>query len=213
MVPRSRRPEGLRELSSSACPLCPGGRGPNRLTTWKVTVADEGLAVPWPYRPLLPGLASLAIVTLMSFDLVGDWRSGSSLVHIGMEGVVMALAIGGVLTSAVAVIRDARLTRISLAEAEGLLRGLGEAIDRQFATWSLTPAEREVSPLLLKGLSTKEIATARRTSDQTVRQQARAIYPKAGLGGRAELAAFFLEDLLLPLPRPADGEGVVEGPG
>ncbi|MEY3046615.1 MAG: hypothetical protein RL242_3457, partial [Pseudomonadota bacterium] len=57
--------------------------------------------------------------------------------------------------------------------------------------------------LLLKGLSFKEIAELRQTSERTVRQQAGEVYRKSGLGGRNELAAFFLEDLLLPNPAPA----------
>jgi DNA-binding NarL/FixJ family response regulator len=81
------------------------------------------------------------------------------------------------------------------------LRGLGEAIDRQFERWKLTPAEREVGLLLLKGLSQKEAAAARSTTETTVRQQALAIYRKSGLRNRSELAAFFLEDLLLPSGR------------
>ena len=36
----------------------------------------------------------------------------------------------------------------------------------------------------------------RETRERTVREQARAVYRKAGLGGRSELSAFFLEDLL-----------------
>jgi DNA-binding NarL/FixJ family response regulator len=56
-----------------------------------------------------------------------------------------------------------------------------------------------VALLLLKGLAHKEIADARETSERTVRQQSLAIYRKAGLSGRAELSAFFLEDLLLPV--------------
>ena len=52
--------------------------------------------------------------------------------------------------------------------------------------------------MLLKGYSHKEIATFRETSERTAREQARAVYRKAGLSGRASLAAFFLEDLLLP---------------
>ncbi|MCZ7679332.1 MAG: hypothetical protein M5U28_11460 [Sandaracinaceae bacterium] len=52
--------------------------------------------------------------------------------------------------------------------------------------------------LLLKGLSLKEIAAARDTGERTAREQARAVYRKSGLSGRAELAAFFLEDLLAP---------------
>src|SRR3954470_22406428 len=83
-------------------------------------------------------------------------------------------------------------------ETRALLKGLGEAIDRQFSTWKLTEAEREVGLLILKGLSLKEIAGARVTSERTIRAQARSIYAKAGLSGRAALSAFFLEDLLAP---------------
>lgn len=60
----------------------------------------------------------------------------------------------------------------------------------QFRAWRLTPAEREVALLLLKGRSHKEIAAATGRSERTVRQHAIAAYQKAGLGGRAELAAF-----------------------
>ena len=37
------------------------------------------------------------------------------------------------------------------------------------------------------------------TSERIVREQARSIYSKAGLTGRAALSAFFLEDLLAPI--------------
>jgi DNA-binding NarL/FixJ family response regulator len=52
--------------------------------------------------------------------------------------------------------------------------------------------------LMLKGLSHKEIARVRATSEATVRQQAASVYRKSGLSSRAELSAFFLEDLLAP---------------
>jgi DNA-binding NarL/FixJ family response regulator len=91
-------------------------------------------------------------------------------------------------------------------EAGDVLRGLGVAIDRQFERWGLTSAEREIALLLLKGLSHKEVSTVRDTTERTVRQQSLAIYRKAGLAGRAELAAFFLEDLLLPV-RPDESHG------
>jgi DNA-binding CsgD family transcriptional regulator len=83
-------------------------------------------------------------------------------------------------------------------EAQDVLLGLGQAIDRQFDRWGLTPAEREVALLQLKGLRHRTIAELRHTSERTVRQQALAVYRKSGLGGRSDLAAFFLEDLLLP---------------
>ena len=103
----------------------------------------------------------------------------------------------------VRIIRDLEVARVQgerwRAEARGLLEGLGEAIDKQFTRWNLTDAEREVALLLLKGLSHKEIATVRATSERTVREQARSTYAKAGLSGRATLSAFFLEDLLAPI--------------
>lgn len=85
------------------------------------------------------------------------------------------------------------------SEARALLDGLGDAIEAQFARWSLTDAEREVALLLLKGLSLKEIAAIRSTTERTIRAQAQALYAKGGLTGRAALSAFFLEDLLAPI--------------
>jgi len=101
-----------------------------------------------------------------------------------------------------ALVRDLEVARTEGAQWRSdmreLLRGLGAAIDAQFERWKLTPAEREVALLLLKGLSHKEIAAVRDSSERTARQQAQAVYAKANLSGRAALSAFFLEDLLLP---------------
>lgn len=105
--------------------------------------------------------------------------------------------------SRLALVRDLDVARIQgrqwRDETRALLKGLGAAIDRQFVTWKLTEAERDVGLLILKGLSLKEIAAARATSERTIRAQARSIYGKAGLSGRAALSAFFLEDLLAPI--------------
>lgn len=84
------------------------------------------------------------------------------------------------------------------SSAEHALEGLGHAIDGQFALWGLTPAEREIALLLLKGHSHKAIARHTDRGDQTVRQHAASVYRKARLSGRAQLSAFFLEDLMLP---------------
>lgn len=102
-------------------------------------------------------------------------------------------------------IRDLEVARMQgqrwRSEARSLITGLGEAIDAQFSRWNLTEAEREVALLLLKGLSLKEVAAIRATSERTIRAQARSLYTKAGLTGRAALSAFFLEDLLAPIEK------------
>jgi DNA-binding CsgD family transcriptional regulator len=90
------------------------------------------------------------------------------------------------------------------ASAEAALAGMGRAIDERFDAWGLTAAEREVALSLLKGQSHKQIAYATGRSERTVRQHAVAVYQKSGLNGRAELSAFFLEDILLPNPARTD---------
>jgi DNA-binding CsgD family transcriptional regulator len=91
--------------------------------------------------------------------------------------------------------------------ARAALEGFGAAIDAQLRAWHLTPTEREVASLLLKGYGHKEIAALSGRSERTVRQHAGAVYEKAGLAGRAELSAWFLRDLMLP-----DAERVVVRP-
>ena len=81
-------------------------------------------------------------------------------------------------------------------DAAAVRVGMYTQIEREFARWGLTCAERSVAHLMLKGLRLKDIAGARNTSDRTVRQQAQAIYRKAGLDGRTDLAAYFLESVL-----------------
>jgi DNA-binding CsgD family transcriptional regulator len=129
------------------------------------------------------------------------------------EPVLIVLAVAGVVhllgrmrrqhEEQLSLLRDLQVARTEgaqwRADMRQLLRGLGDAIDAQFERWKLTPAEREIALLMLKGLSHKEIAVIRDASERTVRQQARTIYSKANLSGRAALSAFFLEDLLLPV--------------
>lgn len=83
-------------------------------------------------------------------------------------------------------------------QMEDKLAGMSAQIEREFERWGLTAAERSVAHLMLKGLRLKDIAKARNTSDRTVRQQAQAIYKKAGIEGRSDLAAYFMEDFLGP---------------
>jgi DNA-binding CsgD family transcriptional regulator len=166
----------------------------------------------------VPAAILLAVTLLVGLDVVSDARAGGSTAHLLLELAVMAAALAGAVLlwwQLLAARRRARALQVDLgraeadvarfrAEAEEHVRGLGAAIDHQFARWELSPAEREVALLLLKGFASKEIAVVRRTSERTVRQQALSVYRKAKLAGRAELSAFFLEDLLAPV---AGGSG------
>lgn len=166
-------------------------------------------------RGLLP-IVLLGTIVGGAIDLYLDapdgWQSPHVLYEIGLIGAAM-------LTS-VALWRAWWHSRRTLAEtrhmlaeraaerdawkasADAALAGLGRAIDARFSAWGLTSAEREIALLLLKGHSHKQIAFNTGRSERTVRQHAVAVYQKSGLGGRAELAAFFLEDLMLPERQP-----------
>jgi DNA-binding CsgD family transcriptional regulator len=92
--------------------------------------------------------------------------------------------------------------------AEAALAGFARAVDDRFGAWGLTPTERDIALRLLKGHSHKQIAFDTGRSERTVRQHAVSVYHKSGLGGRAELSAFFLEDLLLPAAHDASAAAV-----
>lgn len=129
-------------------------------------------------------------------DVIGDLRKDPTSAHFIFEALVTAALVLGILFGAVALRRTTELLR-SLETALDVARGaLSEVIDRQFRDWTLTPAERDVGFLALKGLDVAEIAELRGAAQGTVRAQLTRIYSKAGVSGRAQFAAFFVEDLL-----------------
>lgn len=80
-----------------------------------------------------------------------------------------------------------------LQAASGAFRELLEA---RFDRWALTPSERDVALLAIKGLSLAEIAALRESREGTVKAQCSAVYRKAGVSGRPQLLSLFIEDLL-----------------
>jgi putative tricarboxylic transport membrane protein len=96
--------------------------------------------------------------------------------------VLTALAVGLVVLALAS-----RRRRSPILQAE---------IDREFERWRLSAAEKEIAQLLLRGLRHKDIASLRGTNELTVRHQALAIYKKAGLDSRRDLAAHFLGQAL-----------------
>jgi DNA-binding NarL/FixJ family response regulator len=173
-------------------------------------------------RRLLMGvlLAFIGVALFAAIDIAADLHEGTTISHVVAEAAILLVAMLGSIFMAYRLVltlrraREAQAEAIELAaqleatqaeasrwraEARDLMRGLSAALDQQFDRWELTPAENEVALLLLKGLSHKDIAEVRSVTEATARQQARAVYKKGGLSGRHDLAAFFLEDLMLPM--------------
>jgi len=157
-------------------------------------------------------VALLSIIVGGAADLVMDdlesWLSFHAIFEVTMLAGALLMAttlwLGWWRSARAAAALQARLAEETAerdrwrASSQEALEGLGRAIDAQFAEWQLTPAEREVALMLLKGYGHKQIAALTGRSERTARQHAGVVYEKAGLGGRAELAAFFLQDLMLP---------------
>lgn len=129
-------------------------------------------------------------------DALADVMEGNLGPHIYFEILVaVALALGVGLGTIVLrqTLEKMRAQEVALASARG---ALGDVIAAQFSAWGLTPAERDVAFLALKGLDVAEIAELRGRAAGTVRAQLTHIYAKAGVSGRAQFAAWFVEDLL-----------------
>ena len=147
---------------------------------------------------------------LNSFDVLTDISLGVPTWHI-VEEIVIVLVSGFV---AIFLIFDIRRLnnhihhlKEKLVVSDDKLKGITDemvvaraqyshVIHDQFEQWSLTKSEQSVAMLLLKGLSFKEISAVRETKEKTVRQQASTIYSKAGVEGRHDFAAWFLEDFI-----------------
>ena len=165
-----------------------------------------------PRIPLVLAVIFLFVVIGGIVDLVLDRPTTLFSLHVGFEVMMVLLSLG----AATFLARGWYSSQVQLEESAqeserlgrerqkwedrtaNLLAGLGSAISDQFEAWLLTPTERKVALMLLKGLSHKRIARDTQTSDRTVRQHSVTVYKKSGLTGRAELAGFFLETLILP---------------
>lgn len=136
-------------------------------------------------------------------DRPQSWTSTHVLIEVGLIllslGSAVYLGLGWYRTGArLDRVHDAleqhrEAQRIWEQRAREWTEGLRAAVEQQLSAWNLTRAERETAMMLLRGHSHKQIAALAGKSERTVRQHAVAVYRKSGLGGRAELAAFFLE--------------------
>lgn len=165
-----------------------------------------------PRIPLILATIFLLVVVGGVIDLILDRPTTLFSFHVAFEVLMVTLSLGAAaylafgwystqsrLAETVARSERHRREREEWEHrASELLEDLGAAISDQFDAWELTPTERKIALMILKGLSHKRIARRTGTSERTVRQHAVAIYRKANLAGRAELAGFFLEPLPLP---------------
>lgn len=143
---------------------------------------------------LMQAITGLFFIADVTQDLQADGKFDSA--HMWLELLAALALIGGVIF----LMLELRRLMSRLSRLENGLRAargeMAEVIDGFFAEWALTPSERDVALMVLKGIDNDTIARLRGTAPGTVRAQCTAIYSKAGVDGRAQLFSVFLEELL-----------------
>lgn len=148
-----------------------------------------------------------ASMIFFAFDIFVDFKAGIGMSHLLIESTIfLTLAISAFILNKIRYKNDESmyssiLSRdfeiLSLEERnKRISSALKNTISAQLIQWKLTESEIQIAFLLIKGFSCKEISIIRSTSEKTIRDQSSHIYRKAGVKSRADLAAFFLEDLL-----------------
>lgn len=143
----------------------------------------------------LMGLLLLCSLFFLS-DAIGDlvgWQVEDSDTLETLVVLALVVAVGLTGFEIRKVLDRQRRLEDQLRAASG---AFSELLEDYFEQWRLTPSERDVALLAIKGLSIADIARLRETKEGTIKAQSNAIYRKAGVSGRLQLLSLFIEDLM-----------------
>lgn len=160
-------------------------------------VSLRGLKLAWPWA--LFCLQALCVAMLMTealADLFGAEPSRDTPDDDTFEYLIVGALVFSLVASAFEIRRvlgrQKRMeNQIKVASGE-----FAKLLEDHFQNWVLTPSERDVALLSIKGYSIAEIAALRATRDGTVKAQCNAIYRKASVSGRPQLLSLFIDELL-----------------
>lgn len=161
---------------------------------WPVTLPAKGRSFPIALASfiVLQAVAALFFVADVTADL---WTTALGA-HSVLEALVTSVLLIGILLSVAQLrwtLREMEMQGRALEVASG---DFVRFIERQFDSWSLTDAERDVGFLALKGCDIREIAELRGRAAGTIRAQLASIYSKANVAGHPQFVSHFVEELL-----------------
>lgn len=172
-------------------------------------------------RSRLVWLGLLGFITLVALEWATEGEDINPADFLADTLVLALLILTSVVASLAAIeVREEREERLAMVSdlerarregagwrrrAESQLDQYRQAVVEQFDQWQATEAERDIGQLILRGLSHKEIARLRNTSEATVRQQAQSLYRKANIPNKGAFSAYFLDDVLYP-PKLTEGD-------
>jgi len=122
----------------------------------------------------------LIVIIINTADFLKDIGQGDEWMHIGLEILTVCLSLWGIFMLVNSIKKrsleidllsqqveqansDLELTHHKLKK---IGREYSKYLHKQFEAWELTPSEKEVALVLLKGLSFKEIAELRNTKEK-----------------------------------------------
>ena len=140
---------------------------------------------------------SFALMIFFVVDVITDIINNAPRdIHFYLEGFFV-IALVYILIFQIKEIRTMEVEiKTSHQELEVLKGGLTREIEKQFNSWQLTPSEKEVAWLILKGISYSDIAKVKDISKRTVDQHSGSIFKKSNSSNRHEFVSGFIEEIL-----------------
>jgi DNA-binding CsgD family transcriptional regulator len=159
--------------------------------------------------------ATLACVSL--FDIVTNilgfqkvplaWTLREVLEISSSVGLLLGIAVGVIL-----LLRVRKQIHVADNKLRVATAAFTDLVEQEFDGWGLSRTEREVALMALKGLSNAEISQVAGKKEGTVKAQCNAIFRKAGVSNRGQLASLFFEVLMQePLGQEASNKRVEVG--
>ena len=147
------------------------------------------------------GLLGLQVACALFFiadvaaDFLGIDETWAGIDHGLFEAVVALVLVLSIAFTAYEIHKVLKRNRRIESQLRVASGAFIQLLEGNFDAWALTPSERDVALLAVKGLSIAEIAALRQTKDGTIKAQCNAIYRKAGVTGRPQLLSLFIEQL------------------
>jgi DNA-binding CsgD family transcriptional regulator len=143
---------------------------------------------------------SITTLTLTSlffvYDIIHDVFYEHLSLHFYLEIIIFILILLRLTNELSAASRLVNELEDEKTRNSNLSGQLSRYISERFDTWRLSQSEKDISWLMLKGYTFKEIAQQRDVKEKTIRQQASSIYKKSSCKNRNEFNAHFFENII-----------------
>lgn len=130
-------------------------------------------------------------------DVVNDLRNvGQATPLLSVESATALVLVASVLAEVLMIRRILQREARYRRNASMAARAMHDVVEAHFDNWNLTPSERDIAGLIVKGLSIAEIAGIRGSAEGTVKSHMNAIYRKSDSQNRGELLAQIIDSVM-----------------